>query len=54
MVFFIIQIYLGYKKISKIFGFGPNLVEIGPFFRLFSLFSVGILYKHREHFLKGQ
>jgi hypothetical protein len=36
MAFLIIQTYLGYKtKIYKIFGFGPKLMEIGQFFRLF-------------------
>jgi hypothetical protein len=34
------QTYLGYgKRISKVFGFCPKLVEIGQFFRLFTLFT---------------
>jgi hypothetical protein len=41
--FLIIQTYPE-TRISKIFGCGPKLVEIGQFSRLFSLFSVFSMY----------
>ncbi len=41
IAFLIIQISLGYEtRIYKIFGLVPKLVEIGQFFRLFSLFRM--------------
>ncbi len=45
MVFSIIQTYLGYiTRISNKNYFGPKLVKIGQFFKLFSLFGVFSIY----------